>query len=36
MKRMPSSFILMSLLVMLFLYLPVVILIGMSFNASTM
>ena len=36
MKRMPSSFLLMSLLVMLFLYLPVVILIGLSFNASTM
>ncbi|MDT3776608.1 ABC transporter permease [Nitrospira sp. MA-1] len=36
MKRMPSSFILMSVLVMLFLYLPVVILIGLSFNASTM
>lgn len=36
MKRMPSSFLVMSLLVMLFLYLPVVILIGLSFNASTM
>ncbi|MCA9453208.1 MAG: ABC transporter permease, partial [Nitrospira sp.] len=36
MKRMPSSFIVMSLLVMVFLYLPVVILIGLSFNASTM
>jgi ABC-type spermidine/putrescine transport system permease subunit II len=36
MKRMPTSFIVMSVLVMLFLYLPVVILIGLSFNASTM
>ena len=36
MKRIPTSFLLNSLLVMLFLYLPVVILIGLSFNASTM
>jgi spermidine/putrescine transport system permease protein len=36
MKRIPSSFIFYSLTVMLFLYLPVVILIGLSFNASSM
>lgn len=36
MKRIPTSFLLNSLMVMLFLYLPVVILIGLSFNASTM
>lgn len=36
MKRFPASFLLNSLMVMLFLYLPVLILIGLSFNASTM
>jgi spermidine/putrescine transport system permease protein len=36
MKRIPTSFFLTSLMVMLFLYLPVVLLIGLSFNASTM
>ena len=36
MKRIPASFLLNSLMVMLFLYLPVVILIGLSFNASTL
>jgi len=36
MKRIPTSFLLNSLMVMLFLYLPVLILIGLSFNASTM
>lgn len=36
MKRLPTSFLLHSLLVMLFLYVPVVILIGLSFNSSTM
>ncbi len=36
MKRIPASFIFYSLMVMLFLYLPVVILIGLSFNASSM
>ena len=36
MKRIPTSFLLNSLMVMLFLYLPVMILIGLSFNASTM
>ena len=36
MKRTPTTFIVTSLLVMLFLYLPVVFLIGLSFNASTM
>ena len=36
MKRIPTSFLLTSLMIMLFLYLPVVLLIGLSFNASTM
>jgi spermidine/putrescine transport system permease protein len=36
MKRIPASFVLNSLLVMLFLYLPVLILITLSFNASSM
>jgi spermidine/putrescine transport system permease protein len=36
MKRMPASFLLTSLLVMVFLYLPVLILIVLSFNVSTM
>lgn len=36
MKRIPISFLLNSLMVMLFLYLPVLILIVLSFNASTM
>lgn len=36
MKRLPVSFLLMSLMVMLFLYLPVVILIALSFNDSSM